>query len=62
MSHWRELFAELTNRHLEKHGFADRIDHRSYKDQGIDLEATQHEGHTLPASQTRYRHRNQSIQ
>ena len=44
VSHWREHFAELTNRHLEKHGFADRIDHRSYKDQGIDLEATQHEG------------------
>ena len=44
MSHWREHFAELTNRHLEKHGFADRVDHRSYKDQGIDLEATQHEG------------------
>ena len=44
VSHWREHFAELTNRHLEKHGFADRVDHRSYKDQGIDLEATQHEG------------------
>ena len=28
VSHWREHFAELTNRHLEKHGFADRVDHR----------------------------------
>ena len=44
VSHWREYFAELTNRHLEKYGFSDRIDHRSYKDQGADLEATQHEG------------------
>ena len=44
VSHWREYFAELTNHHLEKNGFADRIDHRSYKNRGIDLEATQHEG------------------
>lgn len=44
VSHWREYFADLTNRHLEKHGFADRVDHRSYKDQGVDLEASQHEG------------------
>ena len=42
--HWRESFADLTNDHLEKAGFAVRVDHRSYKDQKNGLEATQHEG------------------
>lgn len=41
---WRAKFAELTNSHLEKAGHEIRIDHRSYKDQGIDREATVHEG------------------
>lgn len=44
VSHWREYFADLTNHHLEKYGFTDRVDHRSYQDQGVDFEATQHEG------------------
>ena len=44
VSHWRELFAELCNHHLEKNGFDERVDHRSYQDQESDLEATQHEG------------------
>ena len=42
--HWREHFAELTNRHLEQAGHAARVDHRSYQEQGLQLEATQHEG------------------
>ncbi len=42
--HWRESFAELCNQHLEKNGFDERVDHRSYQDQESDLEATQHEG------------------
>lgn len=42
--HWRESFADLTNDHLEKAGFAVRVDHRSYKDQKNGLEATAHEG------------------
>lgn len=42
--HWRESFADLTNRHLEKAGYDVRVDHRSYRDQGIELEATVHEG------------------
>ena len=44
VSHWRELFAELCNHHLEQNGFDERVDHRSYEDQESDLEATQHEG------------------
>lgn len=32
---WREDFALLTNRHLERHGLAARVDHRSFKEQGI---------------------------
>ena len=42
--HWRESFVDLTNRHLEKAGYDVRVDHRSYRDQGIELEATVHEG------------------
>ena len=44
VSHWRESFAELCNQHLEKNGFDERVDHRSYEDQVCDLQATQHEG------------------
>ena len=42
--HWREHFAGLANRHLENAGHAARVDHRSYKEQGLELEATTHEG------------------
>lgn len=41
---WREHFAGLANQHLEQGGHDARVDHRSYKDQGLELEATQHEG------------------
>lgn len=33
---WRESWATTTNRHLERAGIDQKIDHRSYKDQGID--------------------------
>ena len=42
--YWRERFAEICNQHLERAGYAARVDHRSYKDQDKDLEATLHEG------------------
>lgn len=35
---WREAWANTANRHLALHGFDLRIDHRSYAEQGIDLE------------------------
>ncbi len=35
---WREGWAESANKHLAMHGHDIRIDHRSFKEQGIDLE------------------------
>lgn len=40
----RKDWADEANRHLERAGRAERIDHRSLKDRGIDREATQHMG------------------
>jgi hypothetical protein len=36
----RALWADLTNRALERAGVPERVDHRSYKDQGINKEPT----------------------
>ena len=47
VEHWRQQFAELCNQFLEQVGSHERVDHRSYKEQGLDLEATQHEGSTI---------------
>ena len=40
----RALWADMCNRHLEKAGIAARVDHRSFKDQGIDQEPATHHG------------------
>jgi hypothetical protein len=40
----RERWAAMQNRHLERHGHAARVDHRSLKDQGIDRPAEKHLG------------------
>lgn len=46
----RETFANVVNTALENAGLDERIDHRSYKDQGLDfLEPTAHEGHEVTA-------------
>lgn len=45
LTEWRAQWAHLANRHLERHGHAARIDHRSLKEQGIDREATVHLGY-----------------
>ena len=45
LGQWREQWAHLANRHLERHGHEARIDHRSLKEQGIDREATVHLGY-----------------
>jgi Ti-type conjugative transfer relaxase TraA len=42
---WREKWAESANLYLKAHQHNVRIDHRSYKDQGIDLVPTVHRGH-----------------
>jgi ATP-dependent exoDNAse (exonuclease V) alpha subunit len=44
---WRESWAELSNKYLKLSGYDIKIDHRSYKDQGIDLIPTIHLGHNL---------------
>lgn len=41
---WRENWARLGNRHLERAGHAGTLDHRSYEDQGIQRVAGQHVG------------------
>ena len=41
---WRENWAALANRHLERHGHDARIDHRSLKAQGIEREPQIHVG------------------
>ena len=41
---WREKWAEHQNQALERNGHAERVDHRSYAEQGIDKEPTQHRG------------------
>ena len=41
---WRALWSEHTNRMLESHGFSERIDHRSFADQGISGPTTVHVG------------------
>ena len=45
LAEWREQWAHLANRHLERHGHDTRIDHRSLKAQGIDREAGVHLGY-----------------
>jgi len=42
----REAWAEAQNRALERHGHDARVDHRSYADQGIDREPSNHLGPT----------------
>lgn len=43
---WRERAADLQNKALERNGHEQRVDHRSYKDQGLDITPTIHEGYT----------------
>ena len=43
---WRSEWASVVNRHLEKSQQPERIDHRSFVNQGIDLKPTIHEGVT----------------
>lgn len=46
LAQWREAWAKTANRHLERHGHAARIDHRSLEAQGVAREPTQHLGPT----------------
>jgi hypothetical protein len=44
VEHMRERWAQVANRHLARHGFEARLDHRSYQRQGIDREPEIHLG------------------
>ena len=52
----REKVADLTNVHLERAGLEVRVDHRSHKDRGLDIEPTFKEG--LEATHAKRRGRN----
>ncbi|GHV10560.1 hypothetical protein FACS1894219_00220 [Clostridia bacterium] len=41
---WRSAWADCVNAYLEKNGFAERIDHRSYERQGVEQIPTVHLG------------------
>ena len=44
VEHLRENWAHVLNRHLARHGFEAKLDHRSYRRQGLDLEPLAHMG------------------
>ena len=44
LEYWREQWAAMCNTKFEEKGLPERIDHRSYERQGIDLLPTIHEG------------------
>jgi len=47
--HWREEWAKYVNRELEKKDAPTKVDHRSYKEQGLHQLPTIHEGPTVRA-------------
>lgn len=51
--HWRERWAIVANRSLERAGLDGRIDHRSLKAQGIDRDPTSHLGPSATALERR---------
>jgi hypothetical protein len=54
----RARWAEATNRHLERHGHAARVDHRTLAEQGIERAPTMHLG---PGDSRRERHGERSV-
>ena len=44
LEYWREQWAEMCNAKFEEKGLLERIDHRSYERQGVDILPTIHEG------------------
>jgi hypothetical protein len=49
----RERWAELQNKHLEQHGHADRVDHRTLQERGIDRLPADHLGPKAAAMEQR---------
>jgi len=50
---WRKSWADVNNRMFERKGLDERIDHRSYKEQGIDREPMLHLGVEASAKEKR---------
>jgi ATP-dependent exoDNAse (exonuclease V) alpha subunit len=50
---WRQAWAKLCNAKFQKKGLTCRIDHRSYKRQGLDILPTKHEGPTVRAMEAK---------
>ncbi len=50
---WREAWATVSNRYLELAGSAERIDHRSHAERGLDEQPTVHEGVTARAMEAK---------
>jgi len=50
---WRENWSKHANKALEREGYQERIDHRSYAERGIGLTPTKHEGHIVRAMESR---------
>ena len=44
---WRKAWCDMVNEAFERNGITERIDHRSYERQGLDLIPTTHEGPTV---------------
>ena len=44
---WRKAWCDMVNEAFERNGITERIDHRSYERQGLDLIPTIHEGPTV---------------
>ena len=53
LEHWRKSWCDLCNSKFEEKGLDERIDHRSYERQGVELLPTVHEGPTVRAMEKR---------
>ena len=53
LEHWRKAWCDLCNAKFAEKGLDERIDHRSYERQGVELLSTVHEGPTVRAMEKR---------
>jgi len=57
LENWREQWANHQNQSLERHGHSERVDHRSYAEQGIDKQPQQHRGTTATEMERKTTHK-----
>ena len=53
LEYWREQWAAMCNAKFEEKGLQERIDHRSYERQGVDILPTIHEGPSVRQMETK---------